>query len=495
MKPSHHTAALHKRKKTSFAGDVFTLGAGTTFAQFLSLLAAPVLTRLYAPEAFGLYAVFISITGILGVIACMRYELSILLPESDAEAANLFGVSLGFVVIISVLVALIVWFGGESFLHLINTPGLTPYLWLVPVFVFINGLFFALNYWNTRTRHFGRLSVARITSSFSTTTTTIGAGFAGYPTGGSMIGARVFGQSVAVTVLAGQTWRYDWGLFKKSIRWREMLYGLKRHRKFPIYSTWGAFLNTASWQVPAFILAAFFSSTVVGYYALGFRILQLPMSIVGRSIGQVFFQRAAEARIEGKLDDLVAVAFKQLVKVGLFPTLMLTIVGSDLYTVVFGENWAEAGVYTQILSIWGFFWFISSPLSTLFSVLEKQDSALRINVVIFSTRLISLFAGGYLGSPRIALVLFSASGVLVYGYMNFWLMHMAGVSYKQAFSIMWMPVFCFLPVGAGLIFLKIYDVSAWGILFISLGSIVIYFLYSFKQDFKRIFFRVRKSVI
>ena len=76
------------RRKTSFAGDVLKLVSGTTIAQLVGILITPVLTRLYAPEAFGTLALFTSITSILGVIACMRYELAIMLPESDEEVAK-----------------------------------------------------------------------------------------------------------------------------------------------------------------------------------------------------------------------------------------------------------------------------------------------------------------------------------------------------------------------------------------------------------------------
>ena len=55
---------------------------------------APVLTRLYGPEAFGFLALFTSITSIIGVVACMRCELAIMLPKTDEEAANLLGLSL-----------------------------------------------------------------------------------------------------------------------------------------------------------------------------------------------------------------------------------------------------------------------------------------------------------------------------------------------------------------------------------------------------------------
>ena len=86
----------------------------------------------------------------------------------------------------------------------------------------------------------------------------------------------------------------------------------------------------------------------MGYYAFGNRLIRLPMSLIGGSIAQVFFQRAAEAKNDGTLPALVERVFQILVALGMFPILMLTIIGADLFTVVFGERWAEAGcLYTE----------------------------------------------------------------------------------------------------------------------------------------------------
>ena len=54
-----------------FAADVLNLITGTTFAQVITILASPLLTRLYGPEAFGFLVLFTSIASIIGVIACM----------------------------------------------------------------------------------------------------------------------------------------------------------------------------------------------------------------------------------------------------------------------------------------------------------------------------------------------------------------------------------------------------------------------------------------
>lgn len=418
--------SVRQCRKTSFRGDVLKLVSGTTIAQLLGILAAPILTRLYAPDAFGVLAVFISITSVLGVIACLRYELSIMLPEKDEDAANLLGVSLGSAILIALLIVPAIWLGKAFIVRWLNAPNVAQYLWLVPVMVLLQGVFLALNYWNSRTRHFGRLSVARVTRSVMTTCTMTGSGFVGHATGGAMIGGTVVGQAVATTVLGGQIWRDDGRFFSRAIRLSSVFSGMRRHREFPLYGTWSAFLNCASWQLPTFLLSAFFASTVVGFYALGFRILQLPMSLVGGAIGQVFFQRASLAKNNGTLPAMTEVTLHNLLKVGLFPALLLMVIGSDLFSLVFGEPWAEAGLYAQILAPWTLFLFIQSPISCLFAILEKQRSLLLCDVLTSVFRALSLILGGMLGSSVLALALFSATGTIVNLLVLIYLLSLVG---------------------------------------------------------------------
>ncbi len=414
-------------RHSGFFFDVLKLVSGTTIAQVLGVLVSPILTRLFAPDAFGVLALFTSITLIFTVIACLRYELAIMLPQEDEEAANLLALSVLLAVGVSIVITLLMRAGGKALLSFLKAESLFPYLGWVSLSVFVTGIFMAQNYWNSRTRHFGRLSIARVISSVGTIGVNLVAGLTGFNHGGGLIGGTVAGQALAAITLGGQIWRDDREIFARAIRWPVIRQMVIRYRRFPLYSTWAALLNVISWQLPIFMLSYFFSTTVVGYYSLGFRILQLPMSLIGASIAQVFFQRASEAKILGNLAEVVENTFRWLVRIGLFPMLMLGIMGRDIYTVVFGETWAEAGVYTQILSLWAFFWFIASPMSTLFSVLEKQDFDLKINLVLLVGRFLTLGIGGMMHNARLALALFAALGVFVYGYWSFAGLRVAGI--------------------------------------------------------------------
>jgi O-antigen/teichoic acid export membrane protein len=127
--------------------------------------------------------------------------------------------------------------------------------------------------------------------------------------------------------------------------------------------------------------------------------------------------------------------------------LTLAVVGKTLAVMALGDAWAEAGVYTQILGIWAFFWFISTPMSNLFFVLEKQEFLLRINVMLLITRLLSLGLGGYLGSARLALILFAGTGVFVYGYLCISILIYSGTAWPRIGSIFLQALSYFLPFG------------------------------------------------
>jgi len=162
--------------------------------------------------------------------------------------------------------------------------------------------------------------------------------------------------------------------------------------------------------------------------------------------------------------------------------LVLGIVAGDVFRVVFGARWAEAGVYTQILSFWTFFWFISSPLSSLFSVLERQEFGLKLNVLILGTRFVSLAAGGLLGNARLALTLFAASGVLVYGHYSFAILAAAGVRWSAAVRILGSSVAAVTPIAGVLVAAKLAGAPPWLELLTAGVALAIFFSFVIRRD-------------
>ncbi len=419
-----------------FAGHVLKLVGGTTAAQVITLLTAPIISRLYAPEAFGTLSVFVALVGSVGVVVCLRYEFAILLPERNEEAANVAAVCLLATLLTSALTALALWLWGEWLLSLLKAPGLARYLWLIPLSLLIQGVIQTASYWTIRNKQFGRVSAARVSASTTTSAVPIALASVGKAGTSALISSWVAGITVSAIVLTSTTWRNSQSLFKSSIQRSLILQSISRYRKFPLVDSWSGFVNTLSWQLPALMLSAFFSTAVVGYYALANRIILLPMTLVGHAVSQVFFQQGAALRTDrAALSHAVEMVFRRLVALGLLPALILAVLGQEIFTVVFGATWSEAGVYTQILAPWMFFLVISSPLSNLFLILERQELLLIVQTLVFISRVMALLAGGWLGNIYLALALWSISGIAVYGSLSIWNLRMAHVSLRTAGSV------------------------------------------------------------
>jgi lipopolysaccharide exporter len=479
---SKSSAYEGKRSKGRFAADVLKLTSGTVLAQVVSLLAAPLITRLFSPQAFGIVALFTSIVGILAIVVCLRYDRSIIVPAGDQEAMNLVGVSLSFVLLTTVLSGVVVFSGKRLLLSRLNAPGLGPQLWLVPIYVFFFGLLAALCSWNTRKRHFTLITISSMLSSVGYVCFAIVAGSAGHNSGGALIVGTVFGLGISVLPLVVEAWREGWPDLIKHVNLEHMREALRKYHRFPKYGTAAAILNSLSWELPAFFLSGFFSTAVVGQYALGQRLIRIPMSFIGLNVSRVFSQRAAGARHEGDLAPLVEKTFQLLVKLGMFPFLMLSLFGKELFGLVFGARWEEAGVYTEILSLWAFFWFASTPLTSVLDILDEQAFDLRMNVLILASRFLSLSLGCYLGSPRMALAIFSASGVLVYGYYCLAILTKCGVPFSHPLRVLTLEFGRFLPFGALVLAAKFLRAPSLLVVSLSTVLLLIYYLSAIRSD-------------
>lgn len=434
-------------QRSSFFSNVLKLVSGTTLAQLITIFTAPIITRLFAPDDFGVLNVFTSLISIISIVICLRYEYAIMLPEDDGDAANIFALCLAIALGISGSVAVFILIFGHSLVELLKSPDIYVFFWLIPFGLLIQGFFAALNYWNSRTKHFGRLSIARVAASLTTSALPILLAYLGHANAASLIYSYLAGTLIFVTVLGSQVLREYGSQLINNVHKSQILANLKRYRKFPLVDSWSSFINNLSWQLPSLMLLYFFSATVVGYYSLANRMILLPLTVVGSAIAQVFYQRTAELRSNPEnLSRSVALVFRRLVAIGLFPAIVLGIAGPELFGIIFGSTWVEAGRYTQILSPWMFILFISSPLSILFATLERQELALIVNTLILISRVIALVIGGLTNNINITLIVWSGTGVLVYGSLALGLFKLAQVSWSLAFrTILQYIIYAALP--------------------------------------------------
>ncbi|AMV12451.1 hypothetical protein GT3570_16205 [Geobacillus thermoleovorans] len=354
--------------KQEFLRNVLTLMTGITIAQLLPILVSPILTRIYNPVDFGVYALYISIISIVSVAVTLRYEFAIVTPQKRGDALNIFTLSLIASFVTSFLMFIIVILFHRDILDLLDNKSIGIWLYLIPFATFLIGVTQTFNYWFNREKRFGVLSKSRIIQTFGNIIPNIAIGII-YKNEFGLIFGHLLGAVASVIYLI-----YNF------VRDREIIKELKEHaslskikeqaltyKEYPQFNMASAFLDTMSLQLPALCVSKTYSSVDLGYYNLTTRTISMPLSVISTSVSQVFFQKISEAYNQCKpLRPIILNTAKYLSLISIFPLLILLFFGPQLFSFVFGEKWSVAGEFARILVFSYAIKFVVSPLSVAF---------------------------------------------------------------------------------------------------------------------------------
>jgi O-antigen/teichoic acid export membrane protein len=413
LKNTIHFKISHILQRDSFSKNVITLLTGTTLAQAIPIAVAPILTRIYTPDDFGLFALYVAISSIVGIMATGRYELTIMLPKNERDAANLFIVSILVTHLVSLVLLGVVFFFNRTITRLLGNPEISFWLYFVPLSVLLTGIYQSLNYWSNRKKQYKYLAVNRIIQNSTMSCSQLAAGFSGYNCGG-LISGSIIGLGAATISLGIKLFKEDKTIFFNTTK-QEKITIAHRYINFPRYLIFAHLLNSASFQSPNILLNMFFGSSTAGFYMLTRRVISVPMSIVARAIGDIFRQEASHEFIhKGQCIKVFYKTLKLLFLIAVLPFTIFYFIAPDLFAFIFGEQWRIAGKYAQILTPMVFFQFITSPLSLMFMVAEKQRLDLIWQIILFLTTSSSLAIGYFFESTTCALVLFSGSYSIMY---------------------------------------------------------------------------------
>jgi len=360
----------NKLVKSDFTRNVLTLMTGTTVAQAIPVAISPILTRIYTPEDFGLFAIFIAISSIFGSIANGRYELAIMLPRKDEDAINIF--ALGFIItsIISIVLLIIVILFNDYFIKLLDNENIGLWLYFIPFSVFFIGIYNILNYFNNRKKNYKDIARALILKSIVLSIVQLSIGFFKNGTSGLITGeilSRMFSNMRLLKNIINDK------LLISTISLIKIIALAKKYKDFPKFSMWAILANTLSSHLTSILISIYYNIATLGFYSLSERLLGAPIALIGKSISQVFFQEAVqEDKDTGTIKKTFNNTLKKLVFVGFPIFFLLFCIVEDLFAFVFGENWRIAGMYSQYLIILFFARFIVSPLTMVPIILGKN---------------------------------------------------------------------------------------------------------------------------
>lgn len=373
--------------KSDFSRNVLTLITGTTIAQVIPIAISPLLTRIYTPEDFGLAALFFAFFSILSSIATGRYELAIMSPKSDDEAKHIVFLSILVGAFIFFIATILIWFFDEEIVIFLGNPEIKNWLYFIPFLLFSFGIYQSIYYWLNRKKKYRRMSQNKIIQAGSISIAQLIIGI--FSKSGLIIGIICGWFFSIFFVYRSSKIKYSDFRLKKSKKL------LLKYKEYPLFQAPSSLLNGIAAQSPIIVISRSFLDSTVGFFSLLSNTLNAPAALIAKSIGNVYFQRVSEHSNSSPhllLRDIYSVAFKLFIlSVVLFSPIVFF--GPELFSIVFGREWVDAGSYAQILVYSVAFKFVVSPLSSIFLAIDKIKVSsmwqLSYFVVIVSVLLLS----------------------------------------------------------------------------------------------------------
>lgn len=411
--------------KSDFGRNIAVMFSGNGVAMILPFILAPFIARIYTPEDFAGYELFVKILTLFAVVSSLRFEMAILLPSSEKESNGLTKLSFELLIVFSILSALVIPFRQEIG-QILDNQALASLLWLLPLAVFVTGAIKILIQVLIRRQQFKVLATNKIIASGGNNGSKFLLGLE-FPMSLGLVWGHILGLVLPILALfrrkAVQKLPGELRKLKSS---RKSLFA--KYRDFPMVNTFHVLVEEGQEALLLFLISAYYGEITIGVFAFAMRYLRIPLAFFGSSLSQVLNEKLARERNAGiAIRPTVTRIVVGLAAVCIVPFTLLFFFGEPIFTVVFSAEWSAAGRYAQYLAPWLFLYFIETPLSMLPLIVDRQRRFFTINSIgHFLTLGVVAWLGFHHAPFERVLIWFSGLQSLFLLILILWFVYIAG---------------------------------------------------------------------
>lgn len=359
-----------------------TLLMGGAAAQLVPLLLGPLITRLYSPQAMGVFTSFTAWSATLAVLACLRYDFALPMVRRDGHAADLFALCLRLLAVSSLLT------GGLAIA--LSRHGDWPLAAWLPLAVLAAAAVQLLVMWATRAQRYRAMAWSRLVQygGAAVLQVLLGAWLWQRAERGEAVPVSEAALALVVAVivacglaslpLLGARPAGGWlgGQWPGAVRRGRLKALAVAYKDFPLYNTPNAFAGALQDALAVALILACTGEAAAGFWGLALRYLKAPAGLVGQAVSQAVYPQLVRAEaVQGQ--RLVRQLMAVLGGLALVLMAVLLLLGPWLFETVFGARWREAGELARALAPYIAAHFVAAPLAVVTMAWQAQAWALR----------------------------------------------------------------------------------------------------------------------
>jgi O-antigen/teichoic acid export membrane protein len=401
--------------------------SGNGAAMVIPFLLAPIITRLYTPADFAAYELYVKLLSLIAVVASLRYELAIVLPASEKQAQSITKLCFRLLIWISFFSGLSI-FARFEIAESFENASLVKLVWWLPLGIGASGAIALLTQVAMRLGKFNLMSFNKIIGVGGNHSSKVILGLF-YPSPLSLVLGHLLGLIIPIMSLLANRQMRHWSAvaLRSTAKLRKVAVA---HKDFPLYNGGHAFYEEASRTLLFLIISVGYGEIVLGLFAFAFRYLRIPLQVMGSSLSQVLTPQLARLRNEkGEMRGLILKSAMAFGLIGVIPFSVLMIYGVEIFSFIFGDEWSDAGKYAAVISPWLFANFVSSPISTVPTVMMRQRAFMWINIWVGLATLVVVYFMYMTGADFLSVLIFMtiANTLLSFGLVA-WFWKIAKVS-------------------------------------------------------------------
>lgn len=368
--------------KGRFLKDLGISVGGGSIAYIIGFLFTPIISRIYDPNDYGIFALFNSVCLNMSLFLSFGYNSAILLPKSKRELMNLTMVIVGATLAFSLVSFLFLFIFKKSILSFFNIAELVDYWYLIPLMALLLQVVNVLQAFNIRLAQFKKDASAKVASIMTGKVYVLTFGLLLRPSFIGLVSGEMILRLLQSVLLTPKRSLKYLSLCLRNISINKVLNVAKSYSSYPLYFMPANWLNLMINQLPIFFLSAYFGNEFTGYFSFATSILSLPMMVIGYSMSQVFFKRAMMIFHDMKqLREVSIKFFILLFGLSVIPFTLIFFFGEFIFSFLLGSKWALSGEYASQIAIFFCLQFMTFPFLSLFRVLRKEKELMLVNLI------------------------------------------------------------------------------------------------------------------
>lgn len=379
-----------KRDSNSMLKNSMKLISASTIVQVLAFLLLPIVGRIYSESEIGQISVFLSIVGVLSVVATGRYDQATVFAKSKERALLLLFTALRFNLIFCVILVPIVLII-NPLLSGSQYSGQQNHLFLIPFFVFFAAAVTAFMSWANSHNLYGRMGFSQVYQGVTNNTLRIAFGFVGGGFWGLQTSALLSNILGIYPLVKKQSL---WSQFKKHITPNRLKITANFYSKFPRYSLPQAVIDILSGSLITLLLPLQYQDAAIGLYGMAYMLAGRPLQIISDSLCRVWFRRIAEQKNNKKsfLNPVKRFVLSWTI-IAVSASVLLFYLLEPLVVFILGEKWIFCASVIMAMLPFFFFNFLSSIFNFLPDLFGFQSKFMKIQGVLLLIQLTVIIIG------------------------------------------------------------------------------------------------------